>query len=154
MPEFDVHFRMPEAGSFWIELFRGEEHFRMIASYVLHIDAPEDLIVCLVNVLKGSPSTSMRWFMEPDEYFFEFRTSKGQTIFQVNEPQPLNQIKTHFEIELDSFELCLAFWRAFRCLQATILDDEYEQGWHRAFPDKQLDLLTQQIELAKKEQNK
>lgn len=144
---------MPEAGSFWIDLFKDEEHFRMIASYVLHASAPEDLIACIASVLKGSPFTSMRWFMEPEEYFFEFRTSKGQTVFQVNEPQPFNQVKTHFEIELGSFELCLTFWRAFRCLQATILDDEYVQGWYSPFPDKRLEQLTQQIRQTKKEHN-
>jgi hypothetical protein len=53
---------------------------------------------------------------------------------------------------MPSFDLVLAFWQSLRCLQSQSLDNEFHEGWRSAFPDKELDKLTEQLREAKRKQ--
>jgi hypothetical protein len=153
MAEFSVRFEMPRNGWMGIELNRQNEQFKMAASYLLYPHAPYQLIRCLSSVLGNKQDAGMIWYLEPDEYHFEFTRENNLTRFEVNEPYASDtKVKTHFAIEVPSFEMVLVFWRGLRCLQSQILDDEFQVGWKSPFPDKELDELTEQIrEINRKE---
>jgi hypothetical protein len=153
--DFSVQFGMPRNGWMLINLSKEDAELAIAASYIFHEDAPMELVRSLSNVLLKKPLASVIWFLgrsEPDSCHFEFKTENDKTVFQVNEPKPHGKVETHFELEMPSFELVLVFWRGLRCLQSQILHNDFQEGWHFPFPEKELDKLTEQLREIKRKQ--
>lgn len=63
-----------------------------------------------------------------------------------NNPIPCStDDKTLVEFNITSKELCIAFWRGLRELEAKVKPEEYKEHWGGEFPSQSLQILTDLI---------
>jgi hypothetical protein len=146
MTELLVRFEMPKHGWMRVEIETESQVFRMSVSHVLSGNVLRSLTLALLGMLQHKGfSTSIAWYTEPETYHFAIESNAGNPKFRIREHLQYEKVKTHFEVEMPSLDLVLAFWRGLRCIQSQILDNEFQEGWYHPFPDTELAKLTEEI---------
>lgn len=144
----EVHFEKPLNGSFQLTIQHGGKVF---TDYISNF--PNDFInelmpmitriwngestVCITYLI-GSPYGLVQWL---DNSNFRIGLSYDNT------PIPCTTInsKTLIEFTVTAKDLCIAFWRGLRDLEAKTAPEEFADHWGGEFPSNSLQILTDLI---------
>ena len=143
-----VSFDNPEHG--WVGLFinYGEEAITIIASYTPS-DSFLDLTNALYTLLYYPIEATIVLNEEPAETELRFSASSGIVRLEVYTFPDTQRIacsgKRILEISGSYEEICVPFWRALRGLQGRFSAKELGARWHRPFPWKDIEQLTEAI---------
>ena len=143
-----VSFDDPEHGWVCLNINCGDTSATIIASYT-----PSDSFLGLTNALYDllhyEGEATVVWHEEPAETELRFFRTKDLVRLEVwfffDDRRDYGRAKKEFEVSGLYEEICLPFWRALRSLQGRFSNEELGTRWHRAFPWKEIDLLTKAI---------
>lgn len=148
-----VHFEKPRHG--WLSLdIEGKEHsYDNAVSYVTS-DFLEQLIAMLTRVWNQERNVCIYFLNEPHWIMLQWLDNSTFRIgFDTNNtPIPCStDNKTLAEFEITAKELCVAFWRGLRDLEAKTTPEEYAEHWGSEFPSDSLQILTDLIKQDKEQ---
>jgi len=145
--ELRISFDTPEHGWLAIYLDSGDHHLEVPFSHT-PVDFLSELVRALLNLSDGVDAEANCSY-NPDRYEFRFRARDPNSQFDIaSYPDYKNAEATGeviFSFEGVALDICLAFWRGIRELQGRVSPEEYEEGFHRDFPEKETGLLTEKI---------
>ena len=151
-----VSFQNIKAG--WVDLeitINNAVVLNQSVSYTPH-DSFSDLIETL-HLLKDSASNVEKvvfFSTEPEEYEFRFRKIDTDVALNVITHRDHRTIRGTeekvFSLSGKYEKVCLPFWRGMRNLQGKHTPEELSRHWHRAFPNEELNELTEVIKRQKK----
>lgn len=142
-----VRFGIPQNG--WIEILL--DNYKNQLS--LHISYTpfhflEELIEAVIKVL-NSENAKAHGNYNPENYEFNFQIEDTNVILQVLEFPDRKRFKDSgnllFEHIEGKTEMCKSFWRGFKDLSGKISAEEFEQNFHRQFPEKDLKFLSEKL---------
>ena len=150
-PKLKVAFDDLEHG--WVQLTTsyGVETFAIVASYTSN-DSFLDLTNALHSLLSDGQA-KVTWHCEPPEYDMLFSRSGANVSLEIHEysdyRRGIERGEKVFALSGIYEEVCLPFWRALRDLQGRFSVEELNSRWHRPFPSREIDLLTEEIKQAR-----
>jgi len=140
---FTIHFDPPRYG--WMHVTLSTDEGPAIFITASHIyKSVDDLLTALALLLKGSPTASVSWDEEPQEFDFCFEQDSGVVYFEVVKLPHGKRTRREGAGQMEVFsssgtvlEICLPFWRALRALQCCMPLSEFETAWD-PFPVEKL----------------
>ena len=141
-----VSFDKPDQGWLVIYLNAGEKHLKLPFPYT-SFEFPAELVYALLNFSEGFRSKA-RCRHNPERYEFEFHPESEPAQVEViiypgyKNPDIGDVI---FNYKGSRSEILLAFWLGVRELQARIPPEEYDRGYGREFPVREIKLLAEKI---------
>lgn len=143
-----VELGFPEHGWMELAITHKEQEFRSDVSDALS-DLLEDLVSAILKLTKGIDDVTVTLFEEPsicDMRFCRAANLVDLTITRyLDGSRASNAGSVEFEFHGRYADLCNAFWRAFRNLEARAGDWNLESVWSYPFPTTALHRLTEQI---------
>ena len=144
-----VTFNSPQSGWMSLELRAGEKHFVEAVSYTPY-DSVHELINALATIaVANTEEITARWAVHPDAFDFIFRAKGNEAELRVVWHMEHRRVKDGgeevFAYRGGRLEMCRAFWRALRRLQADADVDGYAQNWRREFPEHDMQELTKAV---------
>jgi serine phosphatase RsbU (regulator of sigma subunit) len=140
-----VSFDNPEHGWVGLTISQGEKSLTIIASYTPS-DSFLDLTNALHNLLCYRVGGVVTWHEEPAETEMRFSISGEDVELEVcffsDHRRDYGRGERELAITGSYEEICTPFWRALRSLQGRFSAEELDARWHRPFPWKEIDLLT------------
>lgn len=143
-----VVFDDPEHGWIALMISCGETSVTIVTEYTPR-DSFLELANALYNLLMRDGEFIVRWQYNPTEYDMSFERKGAAVSMNVVEyPDRLRREgrgDLMFSISGSYADICLPFWRALRDLQGRFSPEELDSKWHRAFPSREIDILTNAI---------
>lgn len=144
-----VTFNSPQSGWMSMELRAGEKQFVEVVSYTPY-DSVEELVNAVATIaVADTEEIVVHWAVHPDAFDFIF-SAKGdeaglRVVWRMEHRRVKGEGEEMFAHRGGRLEVCRAFWRALRRLQADADVDGYAQNWWREFPAHDMQELTRAV---------
>ena|SRR5688572_11358876 len=146
--KLQVAFDDPQHGWVGLTISDGDKTVKVIASYTPY-DSFLDLTNALYRLHQYEGQVTMTWNEEPWETDLCFSRMEKLVRLQIIENPDHRRGLIDGETVLDvsgTYEkICIPFWRALRDLQGRFTAAELDARWHRPFPSKEINMLTETI---------
>lgn len=144
----NVSLESPQHGFMSLRLKSAGQSFVTVVAHAPY-DSLRDLIAALSAVLDGDCAPTVKWNSEPDEYDFRFQSHGDRVLLEVihyPDHRKLDETATTvFSFEGPKEDACRTFWEELRDLQSRAGRDEFDRQWRRAFPERELQELTEKM---------
>jgi hypothetical protein len=152
-PKLKVSFNSPQSGFMSIGLKAGGESFVTAVAHAPY-DSLRDLIKALSALLAGEDNLTVKWNREPEEYDFVLQREGVEARLRVTRYPNHRRVRSKSEqvfahTAATPLALCEPFWKALRELHRDIAVDEFDKNWRRAFPEAEMQELTQSVRALK-----
>ena len=144
-----VTFNSPQSGWMSLELKAGEKSFVEAVSYTPY-DSVEELVNAVAAIAAAdAEELVVRWAVHPDAFdlIFSARGDEAglRVVWRMEHRRVKGEGEEMFAYRGERLEVCRAFWRALRRLQADADVDGYAQNWRREFPEHDMKELTKAV---------
>lgn len=145
MTKLTVAFDKPSHGWLGLELRSDAEAVSETFSHIY--PTLPDLCDALSDVLCGRPSRRVVFLLEPAEVELSaMPLADGRCNLRLcrftDSRRTSPDSDTVFELEGETAEIVLAFWRALRRLQTSLSESDFEKRWGERFPKLEMAALT------------
>ena len=144
----NVSLESPQHGFMSLRLKAAGQSFVTVVAHDPY-DSLRDLIAALSAVIDGDCAPTVNWNSEPDEYDFRFQARDDRVLLEVihyPDHRKLGETATTvFSFQGSKADACRTFWEELRDLQSRAGRDEFDRQWRRAFPEREMQELTERI---------
>lgn len=143
-----VSLESPQHGFMSLRLKTTGQSFVTVVAHAPY-DSLRDLIAALSAVLDGDCAPTVNWNSEPDEYDFRLQANGDRLLLEVIHYPDHRKLPetaaTVFSFRGPKADACRAFWEEVQDLRSRAGRDEFDRQWRRAFPERELQDLTERI---------